>query len=226
MFNFDFDLFCDRFNMLIKGKSQLELSKAMNLSQPVISKLKKHSGQTPSADTIARIAHYFNVSADWLLGLTDIKSTDKTTKELCDTLGLSEEAIKTIQEKAEIKDALNYLFYQHETFKNEFVSNDFEISIIETLSQFIQLHRKHEKQDTFFKISESGELMKGKLKFDTESGELFSNDVLGIEFPQMVSLSPVYSLIGIQMQEKLNMIISQLQYYINSRDFPEYKDEV
>lgn len=78
---FNFDKFCDRFNELIEGKSQLELSKAMNLSQPVISKLKKHTGQSPSAETIYTIANYFNVSTDWLLGLTDIKSTDTATKD-------------------------------------------------------------------------------------------------------------------------------------------------
>lgn len=85
MKNFDFDVFCDRFNSLIEGKSQLELSKEMNLSQPVISKLKKHTGQAPSADTVVRIANHFGVSTDWLLGLTDVKIN--TTAENAYKLG-------------------------------------------------------------------------------------------------------------------------------------------
>ena len=115
MKNFNFDVFCDRFNSLIEGKSQLELSKEMNLSQPVISKLKKHTGQAPSADTVVRIANHFGVSTDWLLGLTDVKSTDKATKELCDTLGLSEQSIECLQDKTDeyAKKSIDWLIAQH-----------------------------------------------------------------------------------------------------------------
>lgn len=114
MKNFNFDVFCDRFNSLIEGKSQLELSKEMNLSQPVISKLKKHTGQAPSADTVVRIANHFGVSTDWILGLTDVKSTDKATKELCDTLGLSEQSITCLQNGDEYaRRSIDWLIKQH-----------------------------------------------------------------------------------------------------------------
>ncbi len=83
MSRYNHDLFCVRFNQLIeeKGISQLELSKAMNLSQAVISSIKTRSGKSPSADTIFLIANYFGVSVDWLLGLSNVKTTDKATKE-------------------------------------------------------------------------------------------------------------------------------------------------
>ena len=115
MENFDLKKFCDRFNSLIDGESQLELSKAMGLSQPVISKLKKGIGQSPSADTIVCIANYFNVSTDWLLGLSDVKTTDKATKELCDTLGLANETIEALQDETDIyaKKAIDWLVTQH-----------------------------------------------------------------------------------------------------------------
>ena len=55
------------------------------------------NGETrPDILSLTKIAQHFNVSTDYLLGLTDVKSTVKATKELCSTLGLSEEAIKIL----------------------------------------------------------------------------------------------------------------------------------
>lgn len=76
-----------------KGKSQNDLALEIGLAPSVISKIKTGRSQDPSAETVAALAKYFNVSADWILGLTDVKSTDKATRDLCTTLGLSEKAI-------------------------------------------------------------------------------------------------------------------------------------
>ena len=53
-----------------------------------------YNGDTrPDIISLGKIAQYFGVSTDYLLGLTEYKTTDRATKELCNTLGLSEEAI-------------------------------------------------------------------------------------------------------------------------------------
>ena len=89
----DCSIFCERAKELFGERGQVELANAIGISQGVISVIKRGDSKTPSADTIYRIANYFNVSADWLLGLSDIKSADKATKDLCDTLGLSDATI-------------------------------------------------------------------------------------------------------------------------------------
>lgn len=81
MENFNSDIFCKRVNELFGKTGQKELSNKLGISQAVISSIKTRSSKSPSADTIYLIANYFNVSTDWLLGLTDVKSTDKATKE-------------------------------------------------------------------------------------------------------------------------------------------------
>lgn len=80
-----------------KGKSQNDLALEIGLAPSVISKIKTGRSQDPSAETVAALAKYFNVSADWILGLTDVKSTDKATRDLCATLGLSEKAISVLR---------------------------------------------------------------------------------------------------------------------------------
>lgn len=47
----------------------------------------------PPADKIVILAQYFNVSADYLLGLSDAKTTDTDLKMIVDYTGLSEECI-------------------------------------------------------------------------------------------------------------------------------------
>ena len=55
------------------------------------------NGETrPDILSLVKIAKYFNVSTDFLLGLNDYETTDKATKELCSTLGLSEDSINLL----------------------------------------------------------------------------------------------------------------------------------
>lgn len=56
----------------------------------------RYQNKKPSAEMVCKIARAFNVSTDYLLGLTDYKTNEKATRELCSTLGLSEEAIKIL----------------------------------------------------------------------------------------------------------------------------------
>lgn len=53
----------------------------------------------PPADKIVILAQYFNVSADYLLGLSDAKTTDTDLKMIVDYTGLSEEAVICLHEK-------------------------------------------------------------------------------------------------------------------------------
>jgi transcriptional regulator with XRE-family HTH domain len=75
------EIFCKRAIALFGETGQKELSSKTGISQAVISSIKTKSIKSPSADTIFLLANYFNVSTDWLLGLTDIKSTDKATED-------------------------------------------------------------------------------------------------------------------------------------------------
>lgn len=43
---------------------------------------------------LVRIAQYFNVSTDYMLGLTEVKATEPTLKSACEYVRLSDEAVK------------------------------------------------------------------------------------------------------------------------------------
>ena len=64
----------DRIRELVfsTGKTIVGISRDMGLSRGTVNAW-FNTGASPSADAIARICRYFNVSADWLLGLSDRK---------------------------------------------------------------------------------------------------------------------------------------------------------
>lgn len=89
--------FAERLSDLMKNKgiTQDMLSKYCYVTRQSVGKWV--TGQsTPDIDNLAKIADYFDVSTDYLVGRNDYKTTNKATKELCATLGLSEDAINIL----------------------------------------------------------------------------------------------------------------------------------
>lgn len=84
-----------------EGLTQAQLAKEFLTTQDNISRLEK--GKAFDCDIICSISKYFGVSADYLLGLSDVQSTDTTVKSVCEYIGCNEEVIdnlKSIYEKS------------------------------------------------------------------------------------------------------------------------------
>ena len=90
--------FKERFSELRakSGLSQNKLGKALSLSPATIGYYENGS-RLPDIETAARIARYFDVSADYLLGLSDAKSVEQDMKNACETTGLTQKAIENMQ---------------------------------------------------------------------------------------------------------------------------------
>lgn len=73
--------FIDRLTQKLEEKkiTQYKLCKDLNIGQSTISSWKK--GNSPSADKIIAIVRYLEVSADWLLGITESEKSDLTENE-------------------------------------------------------------------------------------------------------------------------------------------------
>lgn len=85
---------------------------------------------TASIEALYKIARYFNVSADYLLGLTHVRTDDKDIREVCDYTGLDEDVVKKLHDRQKIfyKGAmvlLNYLL-KDETILNDLAEYYFE----------------------------------------------------------------------------------------------------
>ena len=82
----------------LRGMSQANLAKEAKMSEQTISYYANGERQ-PNTDVLIKLSKALNVSADYLLGLQDIKSNDLTIIDIHNKLGLSEETIAKLSEQ-------------------------------------------------------------------------------------------------------------------------------
>ena len=93
----------------------VDIADATGISRQTISQYT--GGETqPSADNLSLIADYFNVSTDYLLGRTDVSTTDMELQQICKYIGLSPEAVTKLRNlKGDLKTTLNQIL-EHDDF--------------------------------------------------------------------------------------------------------------
>ena len=88
----------DRLSDLIKSRKLIQGLQAKEMGVSVGSLSKYANGiDIPNGLALKKIAEYYNVSADYLLGLSSGSSPNIKEREIVDTLGLSDKSMKTLQ---------------------------------------------------------------------------------------------------------------------------------
>ena len=80
---------------LIGDGNQYEVAEAINITPSTLSDY-LHKGAEPRSNILARLAGYFNVSTDYLLGRTEVKTVEPTKKSACEYTGLTDEAAEAL----------------------------------------------------------------------------------------------------------------------------------
>ena len=104
-----------------RGMEQEELASKIDVTRKTINvyELEKNKKGIP-IDIIVKIAKVFNVTTDYLLGMTDLQSTDITYKKINKVIGLDDDAIRILQKYNTIYKGqvlipiLNFLIAQEE----------------------------------------------------------------------------------------------------------------
>ena len=79
-----------------KGLSQQQLADKLKITRQSLSLYEK-AERTINIELLGKIADVFNVSADYLLGFSDVQSVDANTQAISKSTGLSEKALQNIQ---------------------------------------------------------------------------------------------------------------------------------
>lgn len=115
------NVFCERLKQLRKaaGLNQSELGEKLNCQRTRIADMERDKS-TPTPEDITILCKTFNVSADYLLGLSDVATTDVELKAVCEYTGLTEKAAQKL--------------YDSETLRLRFPEPDSNITYLDTIN--------------------------------------------------------------------------------------------
>lgn len=82
--------------LALRGKLQKELACELGLIDNTISYFVSGK-RTPNTELLIKISRYLDVSVDYLLGLTDIPSTNADLRATCEYTGLSQVAVMSLR---------------------------------------------------------------------------------------------------------------------------------
>ena len=87
--------FMERFNRLRGEMTQDEFAQFLKISRPTVG-FYENGDRIPDALTLRKICERCQVSADWLLGLSDVSNPDITLQAISQKTGLSERAVDVL----------------------------------------------------------------------------------------------------------------------------------
>ena len=90
-------IFTERFRELQGDRSNTEFAEFLGISRQTVG-FYCNGDRIPDAMTLKQIAEKCNVSTEWLLGLSDARSTDADIRKICEYTGLSEKAVSIISQ--------------------------------------------------------------------------------------------------------------------------------
>lgn len=89
------------------GLSQQDLASALGIKRQTIS-LYASGQSSPDIGRLKKIANYFGVSSDWLLGLSEARSNSEDIQKAVSTTGLSEDSVMRLCEIAKGNEKIQF----------------------------------------------------------------------------------------------------------------------
>lgn len=122
-----------RINSLLADKhiNQKDLAKELGVKDNVISYW-CNGTRKPNFEQIIRMSQFFDVSTDYLLGVTNALTNDKDLQFVCDYTGLSEDAIKLLNKKSLLRN-LYYMKAEYDLISDLVCNGDLFLNCMQSL---------------------------------------------------------------------------------------------
>ena len=174
--------FADNITALRKkqNKKRQEVADDLGISRSSLEYYEKNK-RKPDIEVLTKIADYYNVSADYLLGRTNAETTDKDLRFICEYTGLSENAITTLSELHDPVNVLNVVPAEIVPLI-DFLINDMGVrltddgcayrhgAILPRLSDYLKCVGFGSKQEVF--VTQDGKIFESKEKAHEEAQKL------------------------------------------------------
>ena len=125
-------IFTERFRKLQGDRSNTEFAEFLEISRQTVG-FYCNGDRVPDALTLKQIAEKCNISADWLLGITENPTVDANIKAACKATGLSEKAIKNIKSILGMENRKDFVFSIQNTL-NKFLESGFLGDVIRSVA--------------------------------------------------------------------------------------------
>ena len=135
----------DRLKKLIDTTTREEIAKSLNCDTSLITK-HYNGDRNITLDYAVKYAKYFDVSLDYLAGITDTPATDKDIRFICDYTGLSQRAVENLNDV-----------------------HNLPVLIVDSLYHTINFFLEHEQLSPFSEIRAYKEAAELALKVEKES---------------------------------------------------------
>lgn len=86
--------------MIDKDVTAKQVASATNISPSILTNCSKGYEVSPNSETVLKLANYFNVSTDYLFGLTPAKTTNPTLRKISEYTRLSDAVIEKLHKYA------------------------------------------------------------------------------------------------------------------------------
>lgn len=134
------EIISNRLNELIDRKneedfnsSKTKQAKDMDIPYQTFIKYVKGKAECP-ATNIIKIAQYYNVSTDYLLGLTDEPTNNEEERAVCNYTGLDSKAVKTLHKYYSSDCFADKTFIQ---YISTFIKYDIGVSVFKMIDEYI-----------------------------------------------------------------------------------------
>lgn len=168
--------FKERINQLYKelyadkNKSISAMAKDANIS-PAAMNYYLSGERMPDLEGLRRICGAFNCSADWLLGLTDVRSSSEDVKTAVQHLGINERFIETIARQDNSIRQFLYILVETPGFMDVFLPKYIDYKIVE--GELVRRVAENTHQNDENKIKENGDVVLSR----KEAVEYYANRV-------------------------------------------------
>ena len=163
-----------------QNKKRQEVADDLGISRSSLEYYEKNK-RKPDIEVLTKIADYYGVSADYLLGRTNAETTDKDLRFICEYTGLSENAISTLCELHAPVNVLNVVPAEI-VHLVDFLINDMGFrltdegcayrhgAILPRLSDYLRCVGFGSKQEVF--VTQDGKIFESKEKAHEEAQKL------------------------------------------------------
>lgn len=157
--------FADRLGDLIEEKKkeglrQKDIANALGVGSGTLSEWCSDN-KTATIDVLPKIADYFDVSIEWLIGCSDVRKREIKTQAIHEETGLSEKTINILTMWKSCKDPM--LGYCTD-FVDDLLSYDNISSIVWTLRVYRGAVEEGEKEKVAKEYAKVGEILGGSLE--------------------------------------------------------------